>query len=91
LELNWRALAEEKRKEVVAARGAYEALLRAEIEHAQAAGVLRSNVSASLLTLLLLNLMNWTIFWFRPDGELTVDELVGHVLDLATQGARTPS
>lgn len=88
LELNWRALAQAKRDQVVAARGDYEALLRTEIEKAQAAGVLRDNTSAGLLTLLLLNMMNWTIFWYRPDGELSADALLSHMQELFLEGGR---
>jgi AcrR family transcriptional regulator len=91
LELNWRALADEKRDQVVAARGAYEGLLRAEIEKGQRASVVRDNTSAGVLTLLLLNMMNWTSFWFRPDGELSVDALIAHMQEFFLDGARVRS
>jgi AcrR family transcriptional regulator len=88
LELNWRVLAQEKRDRVVAARGLYEGLLRAEIENGQRVGVLRDNTPAGVLTLLLLNMMNWTIFWFRPDGELSVPALIAHMQECFLDGAR---
>ena len=91
LELNWRALAEEKRVHIVSMRGAYEGLLRAEIERGQRAGILRDNTPASVLTLVLLNMMNWTIFWFRPDGDLSVDALITQMQEMFLDGARIPS
>lgn len=70
-----RSLTDERRSEVIALRDHYEGLVRDVIVQAQAAGIARSDVPARELTLALLNLLNWTIFWFRPDGRMTAPEL----------------
>jgi AcrR family transcriptional regulator len=70
-----RALSAERRSEVLHLRDRYEGLVRGAVGDAQAAGTLRGDVSAKHLTLSLLNLLNWTIFWFRPTGELTPEGL----------------
>jgi AcrR family transcriptional regulator len=88
LEQNWRALTEEKRAKVVAARGIYEGLFRSEIQAAQEAGLLRRNTSSRVQMLLLLNMMNWTIFWYRPGGDLSVDEVILHVQQMFFDGTR---
>ena len=41
--------------------------------------VIRNDVDPKLLTVALLNLLNWTIFWFEPGGGLQADDL-GEVL-----------
>jgi TetR/AcrR family transcriptional regulator, cholesterol catabolism regulator len=74
-----RALSPEHLTEVVAARDEYESLLRDVIAADQEAGRLRTDIDAKLLTLSLLNVLNWTIFWFDPDDDLTPERL-GEVL-----------
>jgi TetR/AcrR family transcriptional regulator, cholesterol catabolism regulator len=46
---------------------------------AQQRGQLRSDISAKYLTLAMFNMLNWTIFWFDPDGELSPDQ-IGEIL-----------
>ncbi|MCU1476340.1 MAG: Transcriptional regulator [Subtercola sp.] len=70
-----RALPPERRAEVIAARANYEQLVRAIIAEAQESGELEADPPARYLTLALLNLLNWTIFWYDPQGELQVSEL----------------
>jgi AcrR family transcriptional regulator len=91
LEMNWRSLTDEKRQEVVAGRASYEALLRSEIQSAQESGVLRHDTQARILTLLLLNMMNWTIFWYRADRDLSIDDLIVEIQRVFLDGARNGS
>jgi TetR/AcrR family transcriptional regulator, cholesterol catabolism regulator len=84
-----RSLPEERRREVVELRDEYEALVRGALERAQAAGAIRSDVSARSLTLALLSLLNWPIFWFRPDGKLTPEALAELLASLFLEGALT--
>lgn len=86
-ELQWRALSEERRQEVVGARAAYEAVIRREIAAGQQQGFLRTDSEAGMLTLLLLNLMNWTIFWYRPEHGVTPKGLVEEIERLFLDGA----
>ncbi|QIN77458.1 TetR family transcriptional regulator [Rubrobacter marinus] len=70
-----RALSAPRRAEIVRLRDEYESLVRAIVSEAQEAGVLWKEASAKELELALLNLLNWTIFWYRTDGELSPEDL----------------
>jgi AcrR family transcriptional regulator len=83
-----RALSEERQKEVRAQRDAYQDLLRSVISDDQSAGRLRGDIGAEYLTLSLLNLLNWTIFWFTAGGERTIDELAAMMSTIFLDGAR---
>jgi TetR/AcrR family transcriptional regulator, cholesterol catabolism regulator len=74
-----RALNPEHHDEVVAKRDEYEAMIRAVIVVDQKAGRLRTDLKPKLLTLSLLNVLNWTIFWFDPEADLTPEDM-GRVL-----------
>lgn len=86
-ELQWRALSDERRQEVIGARAAYEAMMRREIAAGQHQGFLRRDSEAGMLTLLLLNLMNWTIFWYRPEQGVSPQGLVEEIERLFLRGA----
>lgn len=83
----FRELSAVHRQRVVRERGKYESLWRQELEAGQAAGVIRSDISAKLLTLSLLNLLNWTIFWYEPDGDLSPEELADVFANVYLEGA----
>jgi AcrR family transcriptional regulator len=83
-----RALSEGRQKEVRAGRDAYQDLLRSVIKDDQSAGRLRTDISAEYLTLSLLNLLNWTIFWFTPGGDRTAGELAEMMCTIFLDGAR---
>lgn len=85
IELNHLTL--ERRAAVVAKRAAYEQLVAREIAQAQAAGLLRADLSARQLTLALLNLLNWTIFWYRVEGADTAASLAEWMGSLFLHGA----
>ncbi len=77
--LEQRALSSERRAEVLRLRRAYEAEVRRVIEDEQTAGVLRTDIPAKYLTLGLLAMLNWPVFWYRPEGELTPTQIADHV------------
>jgi TetR/AcrR family transcriptional regulator, cholesterol catabolism regulator len=83
-----RALSEVRQKEVRARRDAYQDLLRSVISDDQSAGRLRTDIGPEYLTLSLLNLLNWTIFWFTAGGERTTDELAAMMSTIFLDGAR---
>lgn len=72
-----KSLSDFRRVEIVRLRGEYESLVRGVISEAQDAGVLWKEASAKELELALLNLLNWTIFWYRSNGELSPERLAG--------------
>ncbi len=70
-----KALSPQRRADVVGRRDQYETLVRGILTDAQDAGVLTPEIPAKQLELGLLNLLNWTIFWYQPDGGLSPDEV----------------
>jgi len=70
------SLSPTRRDEVSAKRSEYEKLVREVLVAAQEAGALTKDLAAKDLELTLLNLLNWTIFWYRPEGEYTPEDLV---------------
>jgi TetR/AcrR family transcriptional regulator, cholesterol catabolism regulator len=83
-----RALHGEHRRAVVVARDRYSGLVRDVIRRAQLARAVRDDLDAGTLTLLLLNLLNWTIFWYEPDGPLQPQALAEQMRALFFEGAR---
>ncbi len=81
-----RELSGERRTEVLHMRDRYEAFVREVIREAQEAGALRADPPAKYQGLALLNLLNWTIFWFRPGGDLTPDQLADMLTTLFLEG-----
>lgn len=82
-----RSMSEKRRHDVLELRRAYEQTVEDCIVQAQADGVLRTDMSARWLTLSLLNLLNWTIFWYHADGSLDVDEIGEGLYDVFVNGA----
>jgi len=70
-----RSLSPKHRRDVISRRDAYEQLVESILKDCQEAGLIRADISSSLLARCLLNLLNWTIFWFDPDGEMAPHEL----------------
>ena len=70
-----RALTASRRVEIIRLRDEYESLVRSVLMEAQDAGVLWKEASVNELELALLNLLNWTIFWYRPNGDLSPEYL----------------
>ncbi len=85
--IEMRSLSPEHRSVVVAARERYEKLIRELVQSAQSAGDLRADIDAKWLTLALLNLMNWSIFWYHPGAGASPDELGATLLDIYLNGA----
>jgi TetR/AcrR family transcriptional regulator, cholesterol catabolism regulator len=85
--LEGKALSGSKADEVQAARDEYEKVVFQTVSKAQRAGALRRDVKAKHLTLGLLNLLNWSMAWWNPDGQLTPGELADILSDLYLNGA----
>ncbi|HZI75546.1 MAG TPA: TetR/AcrR family transcriptional regulator, partial [Gemmatimonadales bacterium] len=65
------ALSEQRFREIMELRDTYERRVRAVLQEAQDAGVLRRDISAKYLSLALLGIMNRVMVWYRRDGALT--------------------
>jgi AcrR family transcriptional regulator len=83
-----KSLTARRRAKVVELRDAYEELVRRTISGTQGAGAMRTDMRAKHLTLAVLNLLNWSIFWFQPGGGLTPERLADLLADLFVDGAR---
>lgn len=70
-----RHLSSSRRADVTGRRDAYERIIEDAISSAQAHGAVRSDIPARRLTLAALSLLNWTIFWYSPEGALSVDAI----------------
>lgn len=85
--LELRALSPRRRRKIIVLRDQYESLVLSILQRAQNHGYLRDDLPAPALKLLLLNLMNWSIFWYRPNGGMTSDQIATWVTTLFLDGA----
>jgi AcrR family transcriptional regulator len=83
-----RSLSPERQDQVRVRRDQYQKLLRDAIAADQAEGRLRTDIEAGYLTLSLLNLLNWTIFWFDAAGPRGPRELAEMMSMIFLDGAR---
>jgi len=65
-------------RKVVSKRDSYERLVRGVVAEGVAAGTFRA-VDVKLTTLSLLGALNWTVVWWRPEGDL--DEVAHKMTD----------
>lgn len=72
-----RSLSPERRAEVVRLRDQNVAVVADLIDQAQQREQIRTDIAPKYLTLALFNLLNWTIFWFDPAGELSERQIAG--------------
>jgi AcrR family transcriptional regulator len=81
-----RALSTVRRNQIVKMRDKNVALIRDTFVEAQQQGQVRSDISAKMLTLAMFNLANWSIFWFRPDGEESASEIADVLSTIFLEG-----
>lgn len=81
-----RSLSTKHRTEVVRLRDLYEQLVCSVLAACQESGALRRDISARVLGLCLLNLLNWTVFWFKPSKGLTSDVLAETFIKVFLEG-----
>lgn len=83
-----RNLSGPRRARVIQLRDAYQLITSRTISQAQRAGVFRRDISAKLATLALLNLLNWSIFWYRPGRGLPPEKLADVWTSIFLDGTR---
>ncbi|AUH51510.1 TetR family transcriptional regulator [Chromobacterium sp. ATCC 53434] len=76
----WRSVSEDAKPGLVVLRDRYEALWQQVLDQAAAAGLVKRDTR--LLRRTLLGSLHWTVQWYRRDGELDVDALAQHMLQL---------
>ncbi|KZE31248.1 TetR/AcrR family transcriptional regulator [Crenobacter luteus] len=77
----WRSVSDAARPGLVVLRDRYEALWQTVLDEAAAAGLVKTDTR--LLRRTWLGSLHWTVQWYRPDGELSVDALAERMLALA--------
>jgi AcrR family transcriptional regulator len=70
-----RCLSPAEREHVTELRDSYDRVIEEAIRALQAWGDLWPNLTPKVLRLSLLGMLNWSVFWYRPDGEITPEEL----------------
>lgn len=81
-----RALDGPNRARVVTARDAYEAQFRQVLADGVADGEFRPGLDPAVTGILLLSILNSVDRWYRSEGRLDRDALVGEILDFALHG-----
>lgn len=77
---DWRTLSPPSRKKVIALRDEYESHIARALEELAQTGLIPNNTR--LFRLFLLGALNWTVQWYRPDGNLTIEQLADGFLEL---------
>jgi TetR/AcrR family transcriptional regulator, cholesterol catabolism regulator len=85
--LEMKYLTGQRREEVMDARNRFEGLVGSTVAAAQRAGVIRHDMPASYLRILLLNLLNWPLTWYVPGAGMTPEKLNGYTYELYMNGA----
>jgi len=82
-----RSLSRANARRVTERRDAYGDLVGAAVRDARQAGFLRDDIADDVLTALLLNLLNWTVFWLG-DGSRPEPEIVTTIAAVFFEGSR---
>jgi AcrR family transcriptional regulator len=80
------AFSPERKKEIIAMRDDYEQMARRILEDAQAAGLIRSDISAKFLGLILFGMITNLYSWYQPEVDVTPTELGFILADLYMSG-----
>jgi AcrR family transcriptional regulator len=81
-----RSLGAERRQQITALRDDYAAVVRRVLIEGQDAGIVRRDIDLRHQALILLNMMNWTIFWYAPQGPLDPAELAEAIETVFVEG-----
>jgi TetR/AcrR family transcriptional regulator, cholesterol catabolism regulator len=86
-----RSLSMDRREAVVSHRDQNVALVRQLVGDAQKAGDIRDDIQSKYLTLALFNLLNWSIFWYQPGGDLTPRDIADMLWSIFAHGITVKS
>jgi AcrR family transcriptional regulator len=89
--LELKSLTGTRYEEVREARDLYEGLVTTTVAEAQQAGSLRTDIDAKHLTIGLLNMLNWTLTWYKPKGDDSPEMLAASLAELYLNGASVPA
>jgi len=89
--LELRSLGGQWRVDVQRRRDEYEALIAAVVAEAQQTGEVRTDLRAKQLAIGMLSLLNWTIYYYKPEGLSSPDGLAEMLWQLYINGAAEPT
>ena len=78
-------LPDDIRRQHLAQQRAYGDLWRSLLEGARAAGELRPDLDRSVVRMLILGALNWTVEWYRP-GALSATDVARHAATMICEG-----
>lgn len=74
----WRSLSPQSQREVLSLRDVYEELWMAVLQRIRESGLLRAR--PFVVRRLLAGALSWTSTWYRPGGEMSLDDLASQVM-----------
>jgi len=84
--LELRALRVEHARQLIARRKNYEELVVEMVAAAQDQGALRADIDPHHLARLLMGTMNWTLFWYHPEGPVSPVEVAAMIRTVILDG-----
>lgn len=81
----WGAVSPDKQRELLALREEYEAWWMQALEAAHAEGLFHHD--PFITRRLLAGTINWTRYWYKPEGPVTLEQLTGRVLEMVLGAA----
>lgn len=85
-----RHLAGEHWRKINDKRARFGTLLLDAIRSGQREGTLRSDLDPTIVMLAMFGMVNWAIYWLKPDGRLSVPEIAGILSAILFDGLRAP-
>jgi|SRR5690554_64047 len=81
----WRSLSEENQRSILKLRDVYENIWLEALNEAKAEGLVPADtfIARRFLT----GALSWTVTWYRPDGNLSLDDLAREALQLVIKDA----
>ena len=76
----WDSLEPDARERIVRLRDEYEKIWQQILDEAAQAGLIPDDTT--LLRKMLFGSLNWTVQWFRPSGNLSIEQLADRMLRL---------
>jgi TetR/AcrR family transcriptional regulator, cholesterol catabolism regulator len=86
--IEMKALSLHHAAELLSRRKAYLHLIQGQIASEQDAGHIRADMDPKVLALALLNLANWTVFWFDSEGAWSAEDLSENLAEIFLNGCR---
>jgi hypothetical protein len=77
---------EEVRQKSVADQREYARYWRDLLKAAAAAGKIRQDLDLAAMQMMLMNALNWTVEWYRPDGRLRPEDIASEFVSVVLDG-----